>query len=271
MAGAISGAFTGGTTTASGKLTTAVGVGSSSFTIALDTGSCAFNTAGASVGNPLVIAGTNPETITVAAIAGLVGGQQVVSGVTPVTTVNHLANDPITQTGVPGCVTVPSPATVVAALGYTSAGNLNVFPGENNSPAANLTLTEPVAGFLTTSTTVALTINTAGVTFSTRPIANVTSGNLVLGSAIGAPANEVQTVTLGSVSGADTFSLTFGAFTTAPIAATATGATVQTALTTGVGSIAVGDVTVAGVAGGPYTVSFGGTLAATNVAAGPTQ
>ena len=193
-------AFTGGTVTATGKLTTAVGVGSAGFTIALDTGSCPF-AAAATVGSPLVIAGTNPETITSAAIAALAGGQQVVTAVTPVTAVNHLANDPITQAGVPGCVTVPSPATVVRALAYTSAGNPTVFPGENNSPAASLTLTEPALapfGFLPVNTIVTYTIDTAGVVFSVVPTRTATG--LVTDNPILSADRKSVTVTVTTVS-----------------------------------------------------------------------
>lgn len=76
--------------------------------------------------------------------------------------------------------------------------------------------------------------------------------------------NEVQTVTEGG-SGLTSFTLTYSGQTTASIAAAATAATVQTALEA-LSNIAVGDVTVTGSAGGPYSVTFKGSLAATNVA-----
>jgi hypothetical protein len=77
--------------------------------------------------------------------------------------------------------------------------------------------------------------------------------------------NEVQTVTEGG-SGLTSFTLTYSGQTTVSIAAAATAATVQAALE-GLSNIAVGDVTVTGSAGGPYSVTFKGTLASTNVAA----
>ncbi len=50
-----------------------------------------------------------------------------------------------------------------------------VFPGENNSPATNLVLTEPSAGFLPAGSSITYTIATAGVVFSTAP--SVTDNN----------------------------------------------------------------------------------------------
>jgi hypothetical protein len=76
--------------------------------------------------------------------------------------------------------------------------------------------------------------------------------------------DEVQTITEGG-SGLTSFTLTYSGQTTASIAAAATAAQVQSALEA-LSNIAPGDVTVTGSAGGPYTVTFGGTLADTNVA-----
>ncbi len=75
--------------------------------------------------------------------------------------------------------------------------------------------------------------------------------------------NEVQTVTLtgGLV---DTFKLTFLGQATGAVAQTADGAAVQTALEA-LANINPGDVAVAGAAGGPYTITFQGALAAQNV------
>jgi hypothetical protein len=70
--------------------------------------------------------------------------------------------------------------------------------------------------------------------------------------------NSSQSVTLGTTQTGDTFSLTLGADTTAPIAVGATAAAVQAAL---VAAIGAGNCTVSGSAGGPYTVTFTGALA----------
>lgn len=76
---------------------------------------------------------------------------------------------------------------------------------------------------------------------------------------------EVQTVTEGG-SGLTSFTLTYAGQTTGAIAAGATAAVVQAALEA-LSNLAPGDVVVTGSAGGPFTVTFGGTLANTNVAA----
>lgn len=77
--------------------------------------------------------------------------------------------------------------------------------------------------------------------------------------------DEVQTLTEGG-SGLTSFTITWNGQTTTSIAAAASAATVQAALEA-LSNIGVGDVAVTGSAGGPYTVTFGGTLADTNVAA----
>jgi hypothetical protein len=76
--------------------------------------------------------------------------------------------------------------------------------------------------------------------------------------------DEVQTLTQGG-SGLTSYTLTYSGQTTASIAQDATAAQVQAALEA-LSNIAPGDVTVTGEPGGPYTVTFGGTLADTNVA-----
>lgn len=77
--------------------------------------------------------------------------------------------------------------------------------------------------------------------------------------------DEVQTLTVGG-SGLTSFTITYSGQTTASIDDQATAADVQAALEA-LSNIAPGDVTVTGNAGGPWTVTFGGTLADTNVAA----
>jgi hypothetical protein len=76
--------------------------------------------------------------------------------------------------------------------------------------------------------------------------------------------DEVQTITEGG-SGLTSFTLTYSGQTTASIDDQATAAEVQAALEA-LSNIAPGDVTVTGNPGGVYTVTFGGTLADTNVA-----
>lgn len=75
--------------------------------------------------------------------------------------------------------------------------------------------------------------------------------------------NEVQTVTITGSPTGGTFTLTFDGQTTAAIAHNATAATVRAALEA-LSNIPTGDVTVTGSAGGPYTVTFVGSLGGKN-------
>lgn len=74
---------------------------------------------------------------------------------------------------------------------------------------------------------------------------------------------EVQTITIDATGG--TYTLTYAGQTTAAIDWDATAAEVKAALEA-LSNIGAGDVTVTGDAGGPYTVTFGGSLGDTNVA-----
>lgn len=76
-------------------------------------------------------------------------------------------------------------------------------------------------------------------------------------------ANEVQTVTETGAPTGGTFRLAFRGYVTTAIAQAAIGAAVQTALEA-LPSVGTGNVTVAGAAGGPYTVTFQGSRAAEN-------
>lgn len=87
--------------------------------------------------------------------------------------------------------------------------------------------------------------------------------NIDLGASLGV--NEIQTVTIGGSPSAGTFTLTYAGQTTAAIAFDAANATVQTELLA-LSNLAPGDVVVTGPAGGPYILTFGGTLANTDVA-----
>lgn len=77
--------------------------------------------------------------------------------------------------------------------------------------------------------------------------------------------NEVQVITITGGPTGGTFTLTYGGQTTAAIPYNAAAGAVQAALEA-LSNIAPGDVTVTGAAGGPYTITFTGTLAGTNVA-----
>lgn len=83
----------------------------------------------------------------------------------------------------------------------------------------------------------------------------------------GTQANEVQTVTITGTPTGGTFTLTYAGQTTAGIAYNADAAAVQSALEA-LSNLVPGDVTVGGGPGPgtPYTVTFGGSLASSNVA-----
>lgn len=114
----------------------------------------------------------------------------------------------------------------------------------------------------TPSITLDVSAFTAGVHYpngyipSGTPVAKITASGLYGPYSV---TDEVQTVTEGGT-GLTSFTLTWSGQTTASILAAATAATVQAALEA-LSNIAVGDVVVSGVAGGPYTVTFAGTLA----------
>lgn len=82
---------------------------------------------------------------------------------------------------------------------------------------------------------------------------------------VGTATNEVQTVTIGGGATGGTFPLTYSGQTTTAITYPATAATVQAALVA-LSNVGAGNVAVTGSSGGPYTVTFQGTLAGTNVA-----
>ena len=76
--------------------------------------------------------------------------------------------------------------------------------------------------------------------------------------------DEVQTLTVTGAPTGGTFTVTYSGQTTGTSAYNASAATVQTALE-GLSNIAAGEAVVTGSAGGPWTVTFAGTLADTNV------
>lgn len=105
------------------------------------------------------------------------------------------------------------------------------------------------------------TVGTPGTDFGTAGTVyySDTNGDIVAGL------DEVQTVTVTGTPTGGTFTLTFDEQTTAAIDFDATAAEVQAALVA-LSNIGTNDVSVSGDAGGPFTVTFGGTLADSNVA-----
>src|SRR5690606_30419747 len=81
----------------------------------------------------------------------------------------------------------------------------------------------------------------------------------------GSGTNEVQTVTISGTPTGGTFTLEYGGEDTDGIAHNAAASAVQSALES-LSTVGAGNVTVTGSAGGPYSVTFTGALAGTNVA-----
>lgn len=125
----------------------------------------------------------------------------------------------------------------------------------------------------------------AGATFASSVVAADVNGNKILkagtfvteitsGPDVGKygpyrPANsEVQTVTITGGPTGGTFTLTYSGQTTDPIAYNASADVVQAKLTalSNIGSLGSQNVKVTGNSGGPYTVTFMGALAGTDVA-----
>ncbi|GAA3877882.1 hypothetical protein GCM10022243_48230 [Saccharothrix violaceirubra] len=96
---------------------------------------------------------------------------------------------------------------------------------------------------------------------SGTPLAKVTATGLYGPYSV---TDEVQTITEGG-SGLTSFTLTLSGQTTGSIAAAATADTVKAAIEA-LSNVGAGNVAVTGNAGGPYTVTFTGALADTNVA-----
>ena len=154
--------------TATGTIASGIGAGATSVIVNVTSAGCPFAQTAGAVGT--LDFATNPESVNVGVpVAGPGVGQQTL----PISATGsvHNAGEVVSQSN--SCVasgTLASPGTVVAAISYSSLGNSTVYPGENNSPADNLTLAEPSAGFLAAGSTFTFTILTPGVVFSTAPV-----------------------------------------------------------------------------------------------------
>ena len=252
------GAFQGGTTTATGKLAQAYGVGTTTWIVAVDaTSPCDF----AGVTN--VTVGGETRTPTGAPTAKDIGGQQTFT--TNAFAVNHLANEVVTQTVPLGglgtncsLLTLPSPGTVAVALTYALPLQPTVFPGETNANAGALTISENAntgAGYLAADKTITATISTAGVTFSTAPVATANtpgvSPSTISANSVANPTVVTTTLAHGLVTGN---LVTIAGSNSTP---TINGTWVVTVLSATTFSVPV-NVTVAGTAG---TVALVGGLA----------
>lgn len=117
------------------------------------------------------------------------------------------------------------------------------------------------------TTHVTLTADTPGKSFTVTSAATDGAGFevvVVTSTAGSAGQNEKQVLTLAGTATGGTFTVTFSGQETGTIAFDATAATLETALEA-LSNIGVGDATVSGDAGGPWTVEFTALLAAQDV------
>lgn len=190
--------FAAATATATGKLAQAYGIGTTQFDVALDLGSCPFS------GTNTVTVGSESVTITgVLADTPVVGQYRFSNGGDPFT-VNHLANEVVSQT-VPNCnpTAIGSPGTVVDSAIYNTPNVGLVFAGEFNQNVPSLSITERSAGYFGVGTTITFTIATAGVLFSNAPTVGTNNGLVVSGGALSVDRKSVAyTVTTASTTAA---------------------------------------------------------------------
>lgn len=148
----------------------------------------------------------------------------------------------------------------------TYAGQTTGAIAYNASAATILTALEALSNIEAGHVSVSGTLNT-GITITFGAVVTITASvaETVQGSA-GPATDEIQTVSLGvdQVATGGTFTLTYSGQTTSAIAYGASAATIQTALEA-LSNLAPGDVSVAGTLNTDIVITFGGTLAATNV------
>jgi len=176
-------------------------------------------------------------------------------------TIGGQTTSTLTLTVVSGVVTSPTAAqvtTALEALSTVGTGNVTVTAwGDGTggeSGARGLFVIEFINALAGTPMSL---ITGSGVAVSPGS-SNWTPTAYMLQAGI-AGTNEVQTVTLSGVMTTGTFTLSFGAATTAGIAYNASAATVDAALEA-ISTIPAGGVAVTGSAGGPWTVTFTGAL-----------
>ena len=201
--------FTGGTTTATGVISTGIAAGSTSVIINVD--DCNFAVTDTTDLVPGVLTfGTSPETRNITAIAAGPGAGQQTLTIQATANVHNLG-ETVSQSGVPACqgATISGLGTVVDSIIYNPAASTpNVFPGEPNQPAGTLSITERTAGFMSVGRTITFTIDTAGVTFSNAPAFSDNDATFaVSGGALSADRRSVSFTVIGASTAAATFTL----------------------------------------------------------------
>jgi adhesin/invasin len=165
-----------------------------------------------------------------------------------------------------GAGALTSPAFAVDALTLNTGGTTPVVAnlGYGTTAAANAAYALKVTG-ATENVFLKVASAPTGGQLAYKKIAS--NGAATVGfSTASDDADEVQTVTITNGSVAEQYTLDFNGQTTTALNWDANAATVQAALVA-LSNIAAGDVSVVDLGGGAYTVSFGGALTGTNVAA----
>src|SRR5215471_14292776 len=211
------------------------------------------------------LAGTNVAAITLAAGA-LTSGVTVLteSDGDPVALVNDVQSVDVSGGG-GGAYTLTLGAATSAAIAYNAAAAAvqSAVQAMSTVGSGNATVTGAYPLYRVEFTGALANTDVAQMTANTGSLTATGTVSVVIDGAAGGPVNEVQTLTVSATTNGGTYTLTFGGATTSALAWNAPAATVQTALQ-GLSSIGAGNVTVAGA--NPYTLTFAGTLAATNVA-----
>ena len=159
-----------------------------------------------------------------------------------------------TTAAIPHTATAAQVQSALEALSNVAPGDVVVTKTQDTTQAREWTLA--FQGALAGSNLVQTTIDISNIRgFGTKTKIEATD---VQG---GTGGNEVQAVTLSNATGG-TFRLAFGGYVTTPLAYNATAAQVDAALDA---LASVDNVTVTGNAGGPWTVTFGGSQAGLNV------
>lgn len=209
------------------------------------------------------LAGTNVAEVTCASVDLAGGGASVTpSTVTPgVAAVNE--QQTITLTGGPNAgnytITWEGQTTANISATASAAAVQSALEALSNVAAGEIAVTRSGAGSLASPYVYTLTFQN-GLGGANQDQATSTDVSLVV--------NEVQSITVTANAG--TFTVTYSGQTTSAIAYNATNAAVQTALEA-LSNLAPADVVVTGGPGdatgsAPYVLTFGGTLADTDVA-----
>lgn len=155
--------------------------------------------------------------------------------------------------------TPANPATGVYEWVFIHDGRTPLSPVSYTAIYGSVSRAYQCAGLIWTK--YGMTVNRDGIDFTATAIAKkLESGHVAY------PRSEIQTVSIGGsvAPTGGTFTLTYSGQTTSGIAYNAVPADVDTALE-GLSNIAADEVSVTGTAGGPWVVTFAGSLANTDV------